>query len=477
MTVPKPALLQHQPMARPMRVRDGLALLLLCALGLLWFHRTDLTSGFTAISGDVGDTRLIAFLLEHQWQALHGQVPWTSPPMFWPTTGTLGYADALALHALLYLPLRALGVDMLTALQVATLVLNAASFAAMAWLLRGVLRLGTLPTMAGAWLFAFNSAKFNQFVHLQLQPLVLLPLIVAVVVLLVRQLDTLSPRAVFWRLALAATLLNLQLMSSVYIAWFFGFYGLLFLALLLLLTPTRLWLLGLLRQHRRPLLGALVVFLIGAVPFALLYVPVVRQAGWRSFGDAEQMIPRFTSLLAMGEFNWLWGWLERVLHFAEKPFFWEQRLGLGAVATLSCLLLTGVALRSVRALRAVGAPTSQHFLTAALLAITANYLLGMSYFGHSPWWFAFHAVPGIKSIRAVSRYVLVLALPLAIVLAWMTDALQARLRWRGQIALWSLVAFFPLCRRIISIASASNHLARMGRWLKLLKRPRIPLTY
>jgi hypothetical protein len=44
-------------------------------------------------------------------------------------------------------------------------------------------------------------------------------------------------------------------------------------------------LLDLARRWWQALAGAAAVFLVAAVPFLLLYVPVLRQSGWRSFGD------------------------------------------------------------------------------------------------------------------------------------------------------------------------------------------------
>ena len=445
MALPKPNLLQHVPTQRPLSMRAVVAVVTCGALGLWWFHRADFVSHFRLISGDAGDTRLIAFLLEHQWQALLGQAPWASPPMFYPVTGTLGYADAFVLQGLVYWPLRACGADVLSALQFSTLLLNALNYAVMAWLLHRVLRLAALPTIAGALLFAFNSAKFNQFVHLQLQPLLLLPLMFGLCVVLARRLDTLTQRAVFLRLAALALLLDLQLLSGVYVAWFFGFLGLLLLALSTLFVATRAWLWRHVRVRVLPILAAGGVFVLGAIPFALLYLPVLRHAGWRSYGDAQGMIPHWFSLVVMGDSNWLWSWVEgHVPHFHAQPFFWEHRIGLGAVVTLAWLLLAGAALRQVKPLRAAIAPTPGHFLTLIILAVTAYYLLGMTYWGHSPWWFVFHTVPGVKSIRAVSRYAIVLTLPMGIGLAWALDGLLLRVRRSGRLALTLLVAFAAL---------------------------------
>lgn len=405
--------------------------------GLAWFHRTDLATGFAALTGDTGDTRLIGFLLEHSFRALNGLAPLLSPPMFHPHPGTFGYADAFLLHQVVYAPLRWLGLEPLTALQWTTILHNFMPLVT-AWLfLRRGLSLRPMPALAGALLFAFNSAKFNQFVHLQLQPLVLLPLLAWGLLDLVRKAETLTPKQAFVRLSLLALGLHVQLLSGVYAGWFFAFSGLLFTVLACIPGDTRVFLRSRLTVLKRPLLPALVVFAVGALPFALLYGPVVRETGMRSYGDVQGMIPTWSSLLWLGEGNLAWSWLPEILpRLKTVPFWWEHTIGLGVVVTLCGL---GVALAVLRAawrqrgslLHPTATPSQERlaalFFGALTLSVLAFYLLGMKYFGKSPWWFAFHTVPGAKAIRAVARYALVTALPLSVVLAVALDLALARI--------------------------------------------------
>ncbi len=82
------------------RRRQFLAWLLALAVGALalWLeHRRQFSSGFDLFPGPRGDTRLIAYLCEHGYQALRGKAEWLSPAMFFPAQGTLGYTDALLL--------------------------------------------------------------------------------------------------------------------------------------------------------------------------------------------------------------------------------------------------------------------------------------------------------------------------------------------------------------------------------------------
>ena len=78
---------------------------LLCSSG------TSSLTGFDKIIGDAGDARLDIFLRENFLQFLRGQAEFLSPPMFFPVKGTLGYSDAYLLDALIYVPLRVLGID------------------------------------------------------------------------------------------------------------------------------------------------------------------------------------------------------------------------------------------------------------------------------------------------------------------------------------------------------------------------------
>src|SRR5437899_12194192 len=70
------------------------------------------------------------------------------------------------------------------------------------------------------------------------------------------------------------------------------------------------------------------------------------------------------------------------------------------------------------------------FLIALVFATTLVYLIGLNYgHDHSPWWFVYKFFPGAKAIRAVSRYVIFLSLPMAIAFAFV---IERGVRWASQ---------------------------------------------
>ena len=63
-------------------------------VGIALFHRATVMSGLDIVQADIGDSRLIVFLLNHWKETFGGVVGWSSPTMFFPL-GALGYSDML----------------------------------------------------------------------------------------------------------------------------------------------------------------------------------------------------------------------------------------------------------------------------------------------------------------------------------------------------------------------------------------------
>src|SRR5918911_1572347 len=93
------------------------------------------------IAADIGDTRLNNYLLEHSYRWLRqapGHADFWSPPMFYPATGTMAFADVFLSAAPLYWPWRLLGAAPDTAFQLWMLTVGAFNYLAAYLLLRRV---------------------------------------------------------------------------------------------------------------------------------------------------------------------------------------------------------------------------------------------------------------------------------------------------------------------------------------------------
>lgn len=388
-----------------------------CALvGTALFHQTQLASGLSLLWGNRGDCRLLLGTCEHWYRASLGQAALPDPRYFYPAQGALAYTDLLVGYTVPYVGLRWLGVDWIQAFQVVILLVSAANFLAAYLFMRALPGVTRLAACAGGWLFAFNSPRFGQLDHLQNQLVFFFPLTLWG---LLRGMQG-SPRAARGWFAFAALMGVTQLCSTFSLGWF----ALMWLAGWLLLAGAhrelRGPLLARLNERRQSLAGAVLVGVVGLIPFLLLYLPVYRDQGGFDYGHVAEMIPQGRSLLIMGSHNYLWHRLQFLA--AGLKMFNEHQLGLGLIVTVVWLALTAQALRGSLVGRA-------DWSSVTVLSCSLWYVVGMTWLGYSPWWFVYQFVPGAGAIRAVGRYVLVVTLPMGAVLAWKLSRTRRRLVW------------------------------------------------
>ncbi len=408
-----------------LRHRDWPWLLAATLLATAALHLPELRLGFNHISGELGDTRLVGYLLEHSWQRILGHGHWRSPQFFWPIGGTLGYADAFVLHGLAYWPLRALGCNPLAALHGQMLVHDALTYLCTALLLRHGLKISLPWALLGAWWFAVSAVKVHQTEHLQLQPLELLPLIAWLVL---RGAQAQSPKRALLAYGGAALLFDLQLLSGFYVGWYLALWSGLALLGALLHRQLRPALGALVKRQLGPLVAASVLLVLGALPFLYIYLPVVADTGVRPWSIVSRGVPPALALLHVDPMNWIWGWTAKLAIF--HGFSWENNLGFGLLLPLGGLL-TLVAL--VR--RRSGSEVQRLAIYAVLLPTFALLVLGVQWGPWEPWYLVYRVVPGGGAIRAVGRWVLVALLPLtcAILLqvqAWISEKGDKQRRWK-----------------------------------------------
>ena len=388
------------------------------------------SSGFDLFPGPRGDTRLTVYLVEHWYQALSGHATLLSPAMFYPVKGTLGYTDALIAYVLPYSLLRLSGLDIFHALGLAVIFLNYLNFIVCFVLLNNAFKFRPMAACAGAMFFAFNNPKLAQADHLQLQPLIFLVLVVLLVMMFAKNSATLTQRGAFGLLSLAGIFLTLQLLTSSYIGWFLVFWFFLFLVMSLSLQRSRRFILALANKYWPALSGALCVFLLGFAFFLRIYLPTVWSTGW--FGFYTDYIPEFKSYLLMADGNYVWGGLTAlILQQGPGGPDWGRRIGIGLIPSVAWIGISVFALGILRKYFATPATANgpeidncdwghRGYLFFALMVLASNFLviLGLQYHGHSLWKFVYWIFPGARSVRAVARFVIVLALPMAIAFAF-----------------------------------------------------------
>jgi len=433
------------------------------------YHKDQFRYLFAYFLTERGDGRFITYICEHWYQSLTGRASLLSPRFFHPVQGVLGYSDALVGYALPYSLLRAFGLEMFSAMQVVTIGFTFLSFLTCFFLLHRVLRLHPFASGAAAFFFAISSPRYLQLDHLQLQFTPLLPLLFAFPILFARDGAASGPRRAFGMLALFVMTFCLQLLTTFCYAWFFSFWSLLFLTACVPFSPARRFLLDLVRGSWRAIAGAVPIALAGALPFLAIHAPAMRATSRFAYRHVVPMIPAAHNFLDMHSQNRIWGAVTERLRENPPPLYiGELHVGIGLIPSLAWIGLTLFALGSAvvllrstaenetpPSLRDIDEASGRWFLVAMILATTAFIVIGTKYGdGASLWRYVYALVPGAGAVRAVARYVIFLALPMAVGFAW---AIDRTLRWSagrsrgvaaGTRAAVALLAAFAICEQL-----------------------------
>ena len=414
--------------------RSSATALLFGIAGTILYHSSQFISGFDKFFGDRGDARGILYFCEHWYQALSGKASLLSPGIFYPTKGTLAYSDILLGYGISYSVFRALGFDMFMSFEIVIILTVFLSYCTAFWLLYKTLGFRLAPSIIGAMFFAFSSPKFFQLIHLQLQFVVLLPVIFALLITFGKQVQTLNQKHAAILLSAAAVAFDLQLATGFYFAWFFVLWSSIFFLLALAFTRTRRFIVAVCRKFWRAMLIAAAVLLAGFLPTALLYLPLARTENFYRYDFLLQLIPHWRALFWMGGGNYFWGSITRALAPNPIPGSWgELQIGIGLFSSATWIALTIATIWLIRDRRGATAPTGASpslpdprqlgklFLALLILTTSFIYVIGFRYAGHSPWYVIYKFFPGGGALRGVSRYVIFLTLPIAISFAYLLN--------------------------------------------------------
>ncbi|MGA7440018.1 MAG: hypothetical protein WBW32_17990 [Luteibacter sp.] len=393
----------------------GLARVLrwLLPLGVLvagfWFIPLAHTCQLGCVPGDAGDARFNGIILEHFYRWVTGQDrSLLSPNFFYPMRGALTFSDNHWGTAWIYSIYRGLGADRYQAFDIWYLTAYVVNFTVSYAVLRK-LRFSPVASTVAAFAFTFPMPVIAKHFHAQLVYRFLIP-----VGLLCWQRfrETTSWRWVGW--------LSLAVAGQFYISIYLGYFMLLFLAAWILVqwrvdqwgpsgwfSQWRSWRTP---AARRDLVIASLMVLVSLAALVALMHPYLHYAKVYGFGrppdEIASMLPRPQSYLLADE-SLIWGRLTSGMF--SVPVRGEQQIafGIGIIG----LAIVGL-VRSRQRIRWI-----------ALLSFLLLVVLTLSVDGHSLYmWLA--KLPGVNSIRAVARIGLVMALPLALLVAVGVDSVR-----------------------------------------------------
>ncbi|HEX5997918.1 MAG TPA: hypothetical protein VFZ16_00755 [Hyphomicrobiaceae bacterium] len=402
-----------------------------------------------AIPGDIGDARFNGVILEHLYLWTIGLQPhlW-SPDFFYPSPGTLTFSDNHFGTAIFYVPFRALGLSREVSFDLWFLLGFVANFSACFFVLQR-LGFGRASAAAGAFVFTFALPMLAKDVHAQLLYRFAVPLAILALIETWRE----KRLVLIWKVA---AWLTVQFFCTIYMGVFLLYLlGATLIALLVLgerSTVSEL-LRSLAKERRQHLLWASLATAASLAALAWLLAPYLHYARFYGFrrpaAEIRTMLPRIGSYLLADRSpytSFLGAWIGGIPIRHEHQMF----IGVGGLA-LTIAGVIAVIRRAVSAdklLLGFVAMLSLAILFAATLTIGKLTLYKL----------VMH-VPGLSAVRGVSRIILVMLFPIALLSAIGVGSILSRVAWKraglawpAALAITAMLGFEPVTFSGVSVS-------------------------
>jgi hypothetical protein len=387
---------------------------------------------FTMVPGDIGDPRFNSVVLEHLYRIVtgHQQALW-SPDFFFPFSGTLAFSDNHLGSGAVYVAARLLGAMREHAFDAWYLTGFVLNFIAALYALNRF-GLSIAASAIGAFFFTFAIPALAQNGHAQLVYRFAIPLAtLALWEMFERQRLLDGVRVVFWT--------TWQFYCSIYLGIFLCY---LLAAVVVVLVrrnrsiPLRQWLGSLAAEKawKKAVCAAIVAVALAALLYLLgNYLAVSRLYNLgRNVDEITPMLPRWSSYVTTEVSPWL-AWLARSIPLPTRH---EHQMFVGFVAV--ALMLAGAAGTWLRPASPTGRLGAIMFWSLALLVIGTLWIRNFSFYYLIAW------LPGVDSVRAVSRIIVVMLLPMSVLIGLGVDFIRCRLEKRRFVASGAVVAMAVL---------------------------------
>jgi hypothetical protein len=367
------------------------------------------------LPGDDGDSRFNLYILEHFYLVMSGkEASFVDGPFFYPWIKTILFSDTHWGTGFVYAFFRLLHLSQEKSFAswfLIGFVLNYWS----AYFVNRKLGLQNLGAAIGAFIFTFSLPLITQFGHEQLIYRFYVPLAIFTSY---KYFESKDPRYA----ATTVFFLGLQLMISVYSGLFLGYFlfgyllSIVFLAISAEKTVPgpRSWFSSILpskdlQRSTWAVTGLVLIISISIIVLVVLpYFKAQQLYGFkRSWWEIKSMLPRIQSYF-IGDNSRLW--FSNGMKIFQVPMRHEHNMFIGLGSALTLLF----GLREKKLLRKNKLILAFIITIGILVALTLN-VGGMTIYR------IMAILPGISSIRAVSRIILILIFPVGFIVGYTID--------------------------------------------------------
>ena len=386
--------------------------LILCLIVLI---RYQIQNEFTLLSGDRYDSLISATILEHWFQFFSANAEWTEVNYFYPYKNTLANTDAFFLNGISYLPFRFFGFDPFISGEFAVLIVKSIGFIGAYFLSRRAFLMSFYWSILAAVLFTLSNGMTVHSSRYQLATVAFFPVMALLLWHMVEAIIEENLNKFRFTGVISAILFGAWCLTCFYMAWFFIFFLTIFFAVISVLTWRTFF--PILKNRINAHYGSIIFVgsfaVLSLLPFLYVFIPKSIEVGVRSYEDAHNFTLPIQGVLQVGRENLLFGNIYNDLLLFISPLNtpYGEYYNTGFPIILFILFVLGC----IQTIKRVPQSSGDLILKSLVFTSLFTWITTLNFFGHSAWYFIYHAFPGAKALRVVSAYQIFLALPVIII--------------------------------------------------------------
>lgn len=431
------------------KYKQDIFVVILLLLVILIYLLQFLGTGLESIFGDLGDARLNNYFLEHGYQYLIGNhSSFWSAPFYYPAQNVMTYSDNHLGTLPFYSLFRLLDYDIETSYQlwmILIFLLNGIS----TYVILRLFKFNILGSFSGALLFAISAPVMLKTGHFQLIPRFMVPIIFYAGLKYVESFNI----KYFY-------IFSFAFVYQFYIGIYIGFFAIISFIILLPLMFVYIKNNHNLKSifNKKYISQFVLISILSVVLLYLLFSPYLAYkevSGGRSWDEIASMLPRLASwIYTSGSYFNIFNTIGTHL-----PMQHEHIIFLGVVPYV--LFFTIIFLYSKKSDSEFFAEY-KNIILVSLATIFLIFLVTLFIGGGSLYKYTFYQIPGFDAIRAVTRIMLFLAFPFAVLLAFMITIIsKSNFNFLNKIGLLGFILLFGAFEQYrVNIATYDKHQAQ-----------------
>jgi hypothetical protein len=365
--------------------------LFLLVAGLYFVPIQIFETDFSKMPGDLGDTRLNNYFLEHGFNFFSGKTAnYWDAPFLYPFENALAFSDNLLGTLPVYILYRIAGFDRETSFQLWLLSLFILNYICCYWVLKKMSG-NTALSATGAYIYSFSIILVANIYNVQTYPRFIVPLV------FYWAWNYLSKKELKYFL-----FLSLGIVYQFYCGLYLGFlllYALLFLLLsyIIIYKEKDLFKQFINKKIRNSHLAIIVMAIIFLIPLFWPYIKISSEVASLKFSDIETTIPTLRSYFFTSNAPVLWNFLyDHGVNALEN--WWCHFLFLGALPWLGVLAVP------VTLILQKDQPEQRKFTILLITWLFFTFIFALNIGGFTLYKL-FFIIPGFSSIRGVHRLI------------------------------------------------------------------------